>query len=292
MRVTTVEWAMALSMRGRTAAVICFSALICMVVAALFLSRSTRPGQIPKATHTAPLREQKSQPNLNQDGSARVQTSIASLGPQEPAVPVYIPPQLVKTENFYPPIAHGAGGEDIEGTWIVEALITEKGSVKQFRLSKMGVDDLSTLNAIVVSTFRASIPKWTFRPAQCSGTPTEAWYTQALTMRREDDTSKTASEERVFNMTPEMAQPQLLRKVEVELPQDSHRNRVGAVSIFEGVVTNEGLVRDIKVLRPSGDPDIDCRAMKAFAQWRYKPATLHGNPVAVHLTLTLHVDLK
>lgn len=52
------------------------------------------------------------------------------------------PPHLVELKNAYPELAYGAGGQDLEGTWIVEARVYKNGSVQDLRLSKEGVNDL------------------------------------------------------------------------------------------------------------------------------------------------------
>jgi TonB family protein len=207
------------------------------------------------------------------------------------AITIFVPPQLIETTNFYPTVAHGAAGEDIRGTWIVEAQVSETGAVGEVRLSKLGVEDLNLLNPIVVSTFKNSIPHWTFRPGLCNGEPTESRFVTAITLRPETETNL-PEQESVLRITKEVVQPQLVRRVELQWRDQDKRKRLNPISIFELVLTRDGIFRDVKVLRSSGDAEIDCRVIEAIMQWRYKPATLHGKPVSVYMTITMNIHFK
>jgi len=58
--------------------------------------------------------------------------------------------------------------------------------------------------------------------------------------------------------------------------------------IFEAVINAKGRVEDVRVLRSTSEGS--ARAIvKAVKQWRYKPATLHGKPVPVYLTMVVHL---
>jgi len=60
------------------------------------------------------------------------------------------------------------------------------------------------------------------------------------------------------------------------------------VFIFEAVINAKGRVEDVRVLRSTSKGS--ARAIvKAVKQWKYKPATLHGKPVPVYLTMVVHL---
>jgi len=61
--------------------------------------------------------------------------------------------------------------------------------------------------------------------------------------------------------------------------------------LFEAVISTDGLVQDLRVLRPSTvsprcKPAID-EYVRTISQWRYRPATYRGQPVATFLTISI-----
>lgn len=67
-------------------------------------------------------------------------------------------------------------------------------------------------------------------------------------------------------------------------PQALERGLEGRV-LLRGVVTEDGRVRDLKVV--NGDPLLARAAMEAVAQWRYRPYRLNGEPVRMPTEITL-----
>lgn len=63
----------------------------------------------------------------------------------------------------------------------------------------------------------------------------------------------------------------------------------GAVQLFI-IVDEKGKARDIKV---SGSlrPDLDQKAIEAVRNWRFKPATKSGHPIAVHMNVEITFKL-
>jgi len=64
----------------------------------------------------------------------------------------------------------------------------------------------------------------------------------------------------------------------------------GVVVILESTIGADGLVKDTKVLRPTGDPQQDAfvqSAMDAVRQWEFTPARLNNVPVPVIATVTV-----
>lgn len=61
--------------------------------------------------------------------------------------------------------------------------------------------------------------------------------------------------------------------------------------ILEAVITATGAVEEIRVIR-SVHPLLDESAERSVCQWIYRPATLHGRPVRVFLTVTVDFRLR
>jgi protein TonB len=71
--------------------------------------------------------------------------------------------------------------------------------------------------------------------------------------------------------------PELIRRVDPPYPQAALVADVRGDVILEGVVGEDGKVRDIVVVR-SVHPLLDATARKAFGEFQYKPARRNGTP--------------
>jgi protein TonB len=84
--------------------------------------------------------------------------------------------------------------------------------------------------------------------------------------------------------------PQLMQKIEPTYPEAARKARMEGVVILEAIITANGNVEDVKVLK-SVNPLLDASAVRAVSQWRYRPATLNGRAVRVYLTVTVTFNL-
>jgi protein TonB len=84
--------------------------------------------------------------------------------------------------------------------------------------------------------------------------------------------------------------PILKQRVEPQYPEAARKTRLQGVVILEAVITAEGTVANVKVLK-SVNPLLDAAAERAVSQWIYKPATLNGRAVPVYLTVTVNFQL-
>lgn len=65
--------------------------------------------------------------------------------------------------------------------------------------------------------------------------------------------------------------------------------RGNKITIFEVLVSADGEVGDIRVLKSAGS-EIDAAIIDALRQWTFRPATLLGEPVAVYYVLPVPLD--
>lgn len=82
-----------------------------------------------------------------------------------------------------------------------------------------------------------------------------------------------------------LAAPKLLRRVEPGYSEAARKAGMEGVTILEAIVTADGNVEDVRVLK-SVNLLLDASAVRAVQQWKYEPAKLDGNPIAVYLTVT------
>jgi len=87
--------------------------------------------------------------------------------------------------------------------------------------------------------------------------------------------------------------PQPLRQVRPNYTSEAMRAKIQGEVIIEAVVLPDGTVGDVKIVR-SLDTNfgLDEEAVKAARQWRFRPGTRFGDPVAVLVTIALTFTLR
>jgi TonB family protein len=83
--------------------------------------------------------------------------------------------------------------------------------------------------------------------------------------------------------------PVVIVQHEPEYSQDARKAKLQGSVLLKIVVSASGQVTDIQVLRPLG-MGLDDRAIEAVRQWKFRPATLDGKPVAA--TATVDVSFR
>ncbi len=89
------------------------------------------------------------------------------------------------------------------------------------------------------------------------------------------------------NITP----PVKIYYPQPQYTEDARRARIQGVVILEATINREGEVVDVRVLKglPMG---LDSSAVETARQWRFKPATENGQPVAVFFNLLVNFSLQ
>jgi len=74
-------------------------------------------------------------------------------------------------------------------------------------------------------------------------------------------------------------------------PEEARHARVQGVVILQTIINTDGNVTDVKVLKglPSGLTEA---AVSAVSSWKFKPATLEGQPVAVYYLVTVSFSVQ
>ncbi len=88
----------------------------------------------------------------------------------------------------------------------------------------------------------------------------------------------------------EVVAPRIVHRVTPDFTSVEVR-RLRGVPIIQLVIGTDGAVERIRVLR-SVDPEYDRALVAAVSQWKFEPATRHGEPVAVYYTLTANVHFR
>ncbi len=88
------------------------------------------------------------------------------------------------------------------------------------------------------------------------------------------------------------AKPILQKRVEPEYPDAARERGLEGRVILRGTVYKDGRVGDIQILKSSGYPELDRKAMEAFQQFVFIPGKVNGNPVNVNVVVPFNFRLK
>jgi TonB family protein len=94
---------------------------------------------------------------------------------------------------------------------------------------------------------------------------------------------------RIVELSADAAEGSLLRRVEPQYPEQALTQRVQGAVLLDVHINEQGAVQDIKLV--SGSPLLAEAAIEAVRQWRFKPQTANGRPVAMETRITLNFTL-
>ena len=110
------------------------------------------------------------------------------------------------------------------------------------------------------------------------GTPAEEWETVE------------EPEDKIYYVTSDIDPPVLVTRTNPEYPFLDRQIRLKGTVVLGIVIEPDGSVGGTRVVR-SLNERMDEAALSAVKKWRYKPATLKGQPVAVHAVVRVSFDL-
>jgi TonB family protein len=93
--------------------------------------------------------------------------------------------------------------------------------------------------------------------------------------------------EHLFRVGHGIEPPRVLVQVDPKYSELAKHMRLQGISLLNLVVDKEGFPLDICIQR-SLFPDLDQKAARSVAQWRFSPATKNGEPVSV----VINVEVK
>lgn len=91
-------------------------------------------------------------------------------------------------------------------------------------------------------------------------------------------------------VTGRVVAPELLEKVSPEYPETARRVRLEGRVVLRATIGLDGRVEDVTVL--SGNPLLTASAVDAVRRWRYRPASLNGQPVRVYFSAVVWFRLE
>jgi TonB family protein len=97
-------------------------------------------------------------------------------------------------------------------------------------------------------------------------------------------------EDQVPDFVPVDSQPAILKRVEPEYPEEARRLRIQGTVWVRCLVGTDGRVRKAIHLRADSEILVE-PAIAAAKQWVFSPATLHGEPVSVWVSMPFRFKL-
>ena len=102
-----------------------------------------------------------------------------------------------------------------------------------------------------------------------------------------------AAQSEVYKPGKGITLPVVVREVKPDYTDEAKAARIQGTVTLKVVVRDDGTVGDVQVTGPlDTEFGLDAEAVKAVKQWRFKPGTKEGKPVAVEVTIELAFTLK
>ena len=87
--------------------------------------------------------------------------------------------------------------------------------------------------------------------------------------------------------------PTLLLRVDPKYTTEAMRSRIQGEVTLEALIGPDGTVKDVRIARSlDRSTGLDDEAMKTARQWRFKPATYQGQPVAYLVLIVMTFNLR
>lgn len=97
----------------------------------------------------------------------------------------------------------------------------------------------------------------------------------------------------VFQLGSGITPPQVIRQIKPAYTAEAMQARIQGEVLVTAIVRPDGTVTDVRVSRSLDRAfGLDEEALKAARQWRFKPATRAGQPVAVYVTIGVGFSMR
>lgn len=90
---------------------------------------------------------------------------------------------------------------------------------------------------------------------------------------------------------PGGTQPSVIDRELPRYPPAARNAGIGGTVVLRGIVRRDGSIDTVEVIREPGG-HLGEAARRAVRQWRFRPATFHGEPIDVYYTVTVNFNLR
>jgi TonB family protein len=178
-----------------------------------------------------------------------------------------------------------------EGTVMLYVEVTPDGKASNIRV----VNPLPNgLNEKAIEAVR----QWEFRPGMKDGRPVTVQANIELsfkTLHKPDEAQPPSPEQRraaqAGGLPAKTTNPVLIRRTDPEYTEEARAAKFQGVVMLKAVVDTEGAPQDVSVVRSLG-LGLDEKAIECVKNWKFRPATKDGNPVAMWVTIEVNFRLQ
>jgi TonB family protein len=217
---------------------------------------------------------------------------LAGIGParaqetKPPADSIPSSPITEATKRVQPDYPEAARKDSIEGTVWLKVYIDEAGRVIQASVQK---SDNAAFNEPALAAAR----QWTFKPVMQEGKPVGLWVSIPYRFKLQ---KKENVQSGPVSGTIEMKQkrpaedlevdkePEAITQVNPKYPAKAFQDGIEGTVWTKMWIDTSGNVVQVSVSKTDTDVFNEA-AIDAGKQWKFKPATAKGNPVAVWITV-------
>jgi TonB family protein len=165
------------------------------------------------------------------------------------------------------------------------ALLAEEVNMSKHRLAATAVAAIACV-AIAGATVATTFPL----------VKSAAIVSMATNSDEETKSAKSTDEESQpdavrFELDGDVTEPKAIYKINPTYPEEARKAGLMGVVVCETIITAAGEVADIKIVR-TADEVFNQPTIDAIKQWKFEPATLHGEPVDVIYLLTVKYNLQ
>jgi TonB family protein len=104
------------------------------------------------------------------------------------------------------------------------------------------------------------------------------------------DNTAVPAHEKVYKVGGDVTAPVLTHSVDAEFSKKAKDAKYQGVAVVGCIVDTNGMPRHVHTIRKLG-MGLDEKALEAVRQYKFKPSTLHGKPVAVAITIEVNFRL-
>ena len=193
---------------------------------------------------------------------------------------------LTKVNPVYPEEAKAA---HVQGAVILHAIISKQGTIEKLEIiSGSGMLRQSSIDAV---------SKWTYKPYLLNGKPVEVETSITVNYTLGDSTTVVGpippadeASAGVKQVGGDVKGPMVIYEPEPSYTELAKQDKVEGIVLINMVVDEQGLPQHLHVSRGLGD-GLDEKAVEAVKQYKFKPATENGKPVAVYLNVEVNFKI-
>ncbi len=193
---------------------------------------------------------------------------------------------ISKVDPVYPAIAKAA---HVQGAVVLHATISKTGTVEELEVVS-GPEMLRT-------SAMDAVRQWTYKPYLMNGQPTEVETTITVNYTLPDSGTAVGpvppadeAANGVKRVGGDVTAPKIISQPAPEFTELAKKDKVEGIVLIGLVVDEHGLPQHVHVLRGLGD-GLDENAVDAVQQYKFKPATENGKPVAVFENVEVNFEI-